>query len=148
MLRLAEITRDNWQECIKLPISEDHQRFVQTNLYSLAEVRFHRGAEVRGVCNDGTMVGCTLFGPHEQHADMFWIYRLMISERERGKGYGKAALSLIADEARKLGYSKLGLSVDPDNTKALDLYGKVGFRSTGELDGRELIQVLLLRSEA
>jgi len=145
MIRLAEITRDNWQACIHLPISEDHQRFVQTNLYSLAEVRFHQGADVRCIYADGTMVGCTLFGPDERHADRFWIYRLMISERERGKGYGKAALSLVAEEARKLGFAALGLSVDPDNGKALDLYGKMGFRSTGEMDGREFIQVLDLR---
>ena len=144
MVRLVEVTRDNWQECIGMPISEDHGRFVQTNLYSLAQAQFQPGAKVRCIYAGEEMVGCTLYGPDEHQADLFWVYRLMISERERGKGYGRAGLALILDEAGRLGYARIGLSADPDNRKAIDLYEKMGFRDTGEMDGRERIYVCSL----
>lgn len=147
MLKLVEVTRDNWQECIRMPISEDHGRFVQTNLYSLAQAQFQPGAKVRCLCAGDVMVGCALFGPDEHRADLFWIYRLMVSERERRKGHGRAGLALIMDEARRLGYARIGLSADPDNWKAIDLYVQMGFRATGEMDGRERIYVCSLRQE-
>lgn len=39
-ITLKKITRENWEECIDLRVSIEQQRFVASNLYSIAEVQF------------------------------------------------------------------------------------------------------------
>jgi len=52
---------------------------------------------------------------------------IMIDEPFTRKGYGKQALFLLEETAKKLGIEKLTLEVRTDNTPAVSLYKKVGF---------------------
>ena len=53
-----------------------------------------------------------------------FVYDLYVSEKERGKGYGKA---LIAEASKSSGKEKLVLTVDEDNEIALHVYSSTGF---------------------
>jgi diamine N-acetyltransferase len=144
MLRFVPVNRDNWQECIHLPISEDHKRYVAPNVYSIAEAQFYPGVVSACIYAGDEMVGYTLYGREEDDESMFWIDRLMIAEGQRGKGYGRAALLMIIDKAKKSGFSKIGLSTEPGNSNAIRLYESVGFRATGEIDDGEAVFVCII----
>ena len=65
---------------------------------------------------------------------------IIIHASERGKGFGRAALRLLYDEARRNGITELFDSVAADNEAALHLFFSEGFEETGR-DG----QAVLLR---
>ena len=54
-----------------------------------------------------------------------FIFELYVDEKFRGKGYGKQAMLLIAEKARKLGLTSLGLHVFAVNNVARNLYESV-----------------------
>jgi diamine N-acetyltransferase len=147
MIRLAELSKDNWLECVRLPVSEDHARFVAPNAVAIAAVQFHPEMQARAIYADDEMVGLTTFGPDEDMPSRFWLARLMISEQRRGKGYGRAALQLILQEAARLGFRSIGLSTRPENWKAIRLYESVGFTWSGEMNDGERIYVRELDPE-
>ena len=141
MIRLVTVSKDNWQECIQLATSEEH-RFVAPNVYSIAESQFYPETVTACCIYAGeTMVGFAMYGPDEDDAILFVIDRLMIAEGHRGKGYGKAALSAILEEARGRGFSRISLSTNPENVKAIKLYESVGFKATGEMDDDEAVYI-------
>jgi len=37
---LRDVTKENWQECIKLRLAPGQEHFVASNVYSLAESKF------------------------------------------------------------------------------------------------------------
>ena len=43
----------------------------------------------------------------------FWVWRFMIDAAHQGKGYGRRALELLVDEARKDGVAEVKLSYHP-----------------------------------
>ena len=67
----------------------------------------------------------------------------MMAENQRGKGYGRAVLQQLIDEAIKLGCQDVALSTHPDNFKAIGLYESLGFRPT-EIEDDEMVYVLML----
>ena len=142
MIRLIQVNKDNWKECINLPTSEDHVRFVAPNVYSIAKSQFHPDA-LTAYCiyADETMVGFVMYGPREDDPSLLWIDEMMIAEGHRRRGYGRASLQVIFEDAKQDGFSRVGLSTKPENIKAIHLYESVGFRSTGEIydGGKEFI---------
>ena len=56
-----------------------------------------------------------------------FIFELHVDEKFRGKGYGKQAMLLIEEKARKLGLKSLGLHVFAVNNVARKLYESVGY---------------------
>jgi len=60
-----------------------------------------------------------------QHA--LFIYFVGIDEAHRGKGYGKAAMLLAEEEARRLGLDHIALNVFGRNDVARSLYRSLGY---------------------
>ena len=140
MIRLIEVNQDNWQECIKLPTLPEDAQFVAPNVYSIAEAQFYPKAKACCVYNDeGVMVGFVMYGPDEDDDALFWVDRLMIAEGQRDKGYGRAVLLAVLEEAQQRGFGLIGLSTKPENARAIHLYESLGFHATGEMTGHEAI---------
>ncbi len=57
----------------------------------------------------------------------FWIDWIWVDPNHRRKGYARAALLLLEEEARRKGADRLGLSVWFDNPGAIALYQKLGY---------------------
>jgi diamine N-acetyltransferase len=148
MINLVQVNKENWQECINLATSDDHARFVAPNVYSIAEAQFYPDT-VKACCiyADDEMVGLAMYGPHEDDESLFWIDRLMIAEGRRGKGYGRAAMLAMLDEAVERGFLRIGLSTAPENIQAISLYESIGFVATGEFDGDEAVYERPLKAE-
>lgn len=73
---------------------------------------------------DGRVVGSVFLGVREGGA---WLYDITIAEGERGKGYGRAAMTVLEDEVRALGYRTIGLNVWGGNDVARGLYRSLGW---------------------
>lgn len=153
-IKLKKIGKDNWNVAAELAVADDHKKYVASNLYSIAEVQFHPGLNAYALYNDDTMIGFAMYGVEEDsdREDLkdpypgsdFWIWRFMIAEGERFKGYGKEAMKLIIADAIKAGKNKVFLSTEPSNEKAIKFYKTLGFRTTGVIEDGEEIFVLKL----
>lgn len=62
--------------------------------------------------------------------DKGFIYDIEIREENRGRGYGKQAMTEIEKVARNLNLKSIGLHVFAHNQVARDLYKKLGYAET------------------
>ncbi|KOP67472.1 spermidine acetyltransferase [Bacillus sp. FJAT-18019] len=132
MIRLQPIDKDNWTECIKLNAKPEQEKFIASNLYSIAQFQFLEHFEAMAIYDDQTMVGFTLYGLDSDDGN-YWIYRFMIDGNHQQKGYGRQALQFIIQEIRNKPdrTDVLMLSFDPKNELARQLYVKAGFEEIG-----------------
>ena len=73
---------------------------------------------------EGRVVGTVFVGLRDGGA---WLYDVTIAEDERGKGYGRAAMTALEDEVRALGHDTIGLNVWGQNEVARGLYRSLGW---------------------
>jgi ribosomal protein S18 acetylase RimI-like enzyme len=74
--------------------------------------------------DEGRVVGTVFLGVRDGGA---WLYDITVAEGERGKGYGRAAMTALEDEVRALGYDTIGLNVWGGNDVARGLYRSLGW---------------------
>lgn len=74
--------------------------------------------------DDGRVVGTVFVGIRDGGA---WLYDITIVEGERGKGYGRAAMTALEDEVRALGHDTIALNVWGGNDIARGLYRSLGW---------------------
>src|SRR5512138_2400802 len=60
-----------------------------------------------------------------------FIYDFRIDESERGKGYGKQALTALDEKLKSMDVESVALHVFGDNITAQELYKKTGYEITG-----------------
>lgn len=152
-ISLRPIDQSNYGEAIELSVAPDQERFVASNLQSLADAYVWRdAAEPYAVYADDEMVGFALLFPLTEGdptypipADAslrgYIIVRLMIDARFQGHGYGRDALDAIVELVRGRELPTIRLSVVPENEQALEFYRRNGFEETGEIDGGEIVMV-------
>ncbi|WP_264476710.1 GNAT family N-acetyltransferase [Jeotgalibacillus aurantiacus] len=129
MVHLKKIDEHNWLKAVRLKVRTDQETFVASNAISLAQLNFLTDFHAMGIYQDDEMVGFTLFGLDRDDGE-YWIYRMMIDEKQQGKGYGKKAIQLVIDEIRKVKedrHTTITLSYEPENTFAAGLYSTMGF---------------------
>ena len=159
MVTLEKVNSKNVWKLLKLRVAPEQEDFVASNTESIVEayttVAAGGAALPFGVYADGDPVGFVMLGyddlPDEENpsvsAGNYTVWRLMIDEKQQGKGYGKAALGLALDYIRSFpcGPAKLcWLSYEQENTAAAALYHAFGFSENGEYDGDEIVAVLSL----
>ena len=67
-----------------------------------------------------------------------------------GKGVGKLAIEQVIEHAKALGYKKIYAEARPENSRAIGLYGKCGFKSLGLKkypDNPNLPEVVMMEKE-
>lgn len=140
---LADLTPDNWEECIDLRISDDQEDNVDTNLYCIAEAKVEPRWDPRAVYAGREMVGMVVYG--EISEGTYEVHHLMIGQDHQGKGYGKAAMrEVIGLLGARRDCRQIKLSYWPGNP-AVHLYESLGFGHTGETwRGEEPVMALSL----
>jgi len=139
---IKNIENSNWRECIKLDVNKEQRSFIQSNLHSIAESKFQNEVRLLGIYKDNIMVGFASYILDEE-GDMN-LYKLMIDKHYQGKGYGKESLILVMDIIRKETKNKeVWLSLHPNNTVAIKLYNKFGFKK--EVTGLETEDEIFLK---
>src|SRR5690349_15824248 len=96
-VRLEPITPENFDECVNLKVADAQSSFVATNLRSIAQSKVYPNVTPMAVYARDEMVGFVLFG----HDDgRYYLVRIMVDERQQGKGYGRAAIVEVIDALR------------------------------------------------
>ncbi|MGW8956570.1 GNAT family N-acetyltransferase [Paenibacillus sp. NPDC055715] len=132
MITLKAIDKSNWEECAQLKPKPEQNRFIVSNLFSIAESQFLEGFLSKAIYNDDVMIGFTMFGLDQDDGN-YWVYRFMIDERFQGQGQGYNAMLLVIDEIWKSSdrTDVIMIGYKPDNELARKLYRKSGFREEG-----------------
>jgi len=144
---LTDVTESNWRECIKLNLTPEDQKYVDRNVFAIAEWKFEPDNVLKAIYSDSQLVGMLAFYIHDgQYGHFYWMYHLMIETQQQGKGYGEAAVKLALRDMRERGAKDIRTSADTGNTRAENLYRKLGFEETGVLegDGSKLLRLATL----
>lgn len=99
-----------------------HQHFLPEGMASPGH-SFHTV-----VGDDGaTEIGVLWIFIDPQSPAMAFLYHIVIDEKHRGRGLGRAALELAESYVRRNGCTAMELNVFGWNTRALELYGRHGY---------------------
>ena len=137
MIRLTDITEDNWIEAADLSVRDDQKQFVAPAVGIIARGYVYRdfNSKVFAIEDGETLVGLALVREFGSEPLGYDLQQFMIDERFQGRGYGTAALRLILDELRKEGhYGQVEVCVKKDDAAAIHLYRKHGFTDSGYID--------------
>ena len=145
-LSFRAITKDNFNKCLRLKVRDD-QKYVASNVYSIAQSKTEPKYIPMAIYNDETMVGFVMYELDYKEKELY-LCRFMIDEQHQHMGYGKGALDILKGMAMKdPGIEKIELSTKPDNEHGIKVYEEFGFIDTGVLDDGEEVFVLYLRKQ-
>src|SRR5688572_7794319 len=104
MPEIRPVTKENWQELIKLQVREDQKHFVASNVYSIAQAQFgdeyegHWDLFPFGIYDNDEPVGFLMYALNFSHPkEQAYIQRLMIDDKFQGKGYGKFGMEKLLE---------------------------------------------------
>ncbi len=137
MIRLVEIHEDNWQAFATLELAEDQQRFLDRPVGILARGYVYRAANARvfGIADGDTAVGLALVKDLDEEPACYDLQQFMVGSRFQRRGFGTEALGQILSLLEREGrYDCVEVCVDREDSPALRLYEKAGFKDTGYID--------------
>lgn len=139
MVQLREITKDNLDDVVKLEVSESQEGFVASTTYALAQAWVYKETAFPfAIYADDVLVGFIMLGYYEIK-NQYTIWKFLIDKHYQNKGYGRKALELEVEYLiEKFNVSEVFVGVVISNNAARNLYCSLGFRETGEEDGRLL----------
>ncbi|MEU3606186.1 GNAT family N-acetyltransferase [Streptomyces sp. NPDC035033] len=70
------------------------------------------------------------------------LWRLNVSADAQGSGYGRFAVGAVAEELRRRGATEMYVTWEPGEDGPGDFYRRLGFRTTGEESGGQVVGVL------
>ena len=127
MIRLVDI--DNETGDTDLEVAEYQQNFVCDSLTMLARAWLHRKKRPRvfNVYDGDTAVGMGMY-LDDPEKDAYDFCQLFIDKRYQGKGYGKAAVSLVLEAMKAEGkYQKVSMCYVEGNEVSRKLFEQFGF---------------------
>lgn len=137
MITLQPINEANLMNALFLHVAPEQKKFVADPAGILARAYAYRrqNAVCWGIYEGSRMVGLALVHNLEEEPASYHLMELMIDIHEQGKGYGSAALRLILDDCRReRKFSVVEVCVKKQDTAAIHVYEKAGFRDTGYID--------------
>ena len=145
MIHLEEVDRKNWVACAELELESEQEKFLASNVYTIAQRQFEPIHRLRAIYDGETLVGLLAFCHEDEPEDLelFWLFRFMIDRNHQNRGHGTAALRLLTEEVRQLGGKRLRTMHHPDNHVAKRTYKNFGFKEIGFLDNEPLYELPL-----
>lgn len=145
-IQLKVVTRENWEEALKLQVKENQLKFVPPVAVSLAKVYIKLEYIPFAIYHGDLMVGFVMHAVVRETSDMYWINGFIIDQSQQGNGYGKAALresiNIIKNTFKSC--KEIRLTVHKDNLSAKKLYERYGFISLGqEYDGEQVYRLFV-----
>lgn len=89
--------------------------------------QIENGLKIIGYFNDNELVGYLGYEIKEKATKFIWIDELVITEKERGKGYGTLLMNEIKNIQEKENIQRIELNVFAFNESAVKLYKKLGY---------------------
>ena len=151
-VELREITEGNRAAVEALAVSPEQSAYVDGVTASLAEAARLPDARpwARALYADGEPVGFVLLSDGVTVADPayvgpYFLWRLLVDHRHQGRGYGAAAVRLVAEHVRtRPDARELLTSTVPGPLSPLPFYLRQGFVDTGtEHEGERVLSLPL-----
>ncbi|GAA0774662.1 GNAT family N-acetyltransferase [Clostridium subterminale] len=144
MIYLEEVTEKNWREVKSLEVEKEQQQYVCSNVGILAKAYAFSSqrSQAKAIYNDSEIVGLLMYRECDE-VQAFVFDQMMIDCRFQRKGYGEEAVSKAIKLMRNNGkYNRIVLCYCDGDIIAKNLYTKLGFYHTGEVDEDEIIMAL------
>ena len=134
MIRLTEISEDNFIDAFNLKLAPGQEKFVSHPVRSLAQAYVYRDqCRPFGIYADEKMVGYVMV-IYDYDIPEYDIWHMMIDESMQGRGYGSKALDRVIEYIRTKPFgdsNRIALTCNKQNPVARKLYESKGFRPTG-----------------
>ena len=137
MIRITDVTEENWLDVAGLSVKEEQKGFLAPAIGILARGYVYRNCNARVwvIENDGTAVGAALVREFDDEPLGYDLQQFMIDGRYQGRGFGSLALEAILDALRREAhYDHVEVCVKKTDTAAIRLYEKHGFTDSGYVD--------------
>lgn len=145
-IALREVTIDNLNDVVDLPLLAHQKDYLASNTYSIAQSKFDPHYQPRAIYCDEVVVGFLMY--HTQDCGVphqVGIHRFMVDHRQQGKGIGRRALELTLHEIRQIPQvQRITIYYVPENQSAQQFYASFGFQETGIDEDGEMIAVIEL----
>jgi diamine N-acetyltransferase len=137
MVRLEEVTADNWRRVAAVKPRPDQRRYVAEVTYYLCLCAYGGIWHPLAIVSGNSVVGHVMWGVDEDGSR--WIGGLVVDATAQRKGIGRAAMRALVERlAADPACTQVALSYRADNP-ARGLYAGLGFVETGELDDGEVV---------
>jgi diamine N-acetyltransferase len=154
VVSLRAVTDENRGELVALRVASSQERFVGTVAGALRDAEeIPEGKPwYRAIYSGDQPVGFVMLSwnvtPQPPRIIGPWfLWKLLIDERYQRRGYGRAAVGLVAEIVRGNGATELLTSCVPGADGPEGFYRRLGFIPTGDLDDNgEVILALELMS--
>lgn len=150
MVSLQPLTDSNREAAEALRVAPNQARFVSTVAESVREAAEHPDAQA--ICwvihDEDTPVGFVMVADEVKSSAYIphYLWKLLIDERFQRRGFGTAALDLVAGYFRgRPGVEELKTSAHPGEGGPIPFYERYGFERTGEVVSGEVMLRLVLR---
>lgn len=137
MLRLTEVSQENWIEVASLSVSEQQRKYLAPAIGILARGYVYRNcnAKVFAIADEEVIVGVALVREFTDEPLGYELQQFMIDQKYQGRGYGSEALGLILDELREENHlDHVEVCVKKEDSAAIHVYEKHGFIDSGYID--------------
>jgi diamine N-acetyltransferase len=138
---LREVSRENVRAVCELGLADDQRRLVAPAAFTVAELHYEPEALLRAIYLDDEPVG--VLGV-EVESGTPYLVRFMVGAGHQGRGIGRRAVELLADELRRDGWTVLETSFVPAEGGAEGFWRRCGFEDTGRVRHGEPVFVLTL----
>lgn len=155
-ITMREVTRENWQDALRLAVHPTQQRFIAdyepTAAIALAKAYIRPGGLTwipYAFYANATMVGFAELAYEPGSEENYWLFHFFIDSHYQRQGYGKQALQTLIEFIKKhfVECRAIHITVHPANERAIRLYTAAGFQPTGqERWGEPVYRLLLLAS--
>ena len=138
MIKLTNVTEDNWMEVAALSVKEHQKQYLAPAIGILARGYVYRNCNARVLVieNDDTIVGVALVREFTDEPLGYDLQQFMIDRKYQGRGYGSSALRSILDLLRREAhFDHVEVCVKKEDAEAIHLYEKLGFVDSGYVDG-------------
>ncbi|MFH8729592.1 GNAT family N-acetyltransferase [Streptomyces termitum] len=148
--RLERITPATLDAALALRVHPHQEKNVAPVVKSLAEAYAHgETAWPRLIFDGDRLVGFLMafldvpWAPERDPADRrSGLWRLNVSADAQGAGYGRFAVGAVAGELRRRGTARMYVTWEPGEDGPGAFYRRLGFRTTGEESGGQVVGVL------
>ncbi len=144
-MQLVEVNADNVRSVGAIERTFSQRELVAPVLVSLAEALVPptvRGTEItpwfRAIEADGDVAGFVMMAEPHDGSDDPYVWRLVIDQRQQGRGIGRRAIEQIIAERRSAGFAGITVSYVGDAVGSpAGFYERLGFVPTGRIDDGE-----------
>jgi diamine N-acetyltransferase len=137
MARLVPLTDANRSAIVALRTTVEQERFINSVSDALLEADDEPGGRAIqwGLYDEEIPVGFVMISDEVDGSDYIahFLWKLLIDERQQGKGYGTAALDLVAAYFRERGVTALWTSAGQGGGSPIPFYERYGFERTGDI---------------